>query len=235
MTLSPWDIRWKLAACLVTGCLLVMIERVPIAAAAFLLTLAAAALCRIRWTKLSPRLGIILLGLAPLLILLPFVWPPGRDFAFSWLGVERAASIALRALSLGVLVQIVLDGAPLQRTLAAAWSLGVPGPLVQIVLLAQRYAGTFAAEFRRLRTAWQARGFHPGTNLHTYHTFGLGMGALLVRAGERGGWVAMAMQARGYDGRFHAGPSDPVGLTSVLASFALPATAAALLAWDRLA
>lgn len=224
-----------LAAILPAGIAIVLLERIPPAAAALGLCSLLAAIVPIRWHKMPARLGLILLGLAPILMLLPFVWPPGRGFGFSMIGLERGISIALRALSLGVLAQVVVDAAPLHRTLAAARSLGIPEPLVQIVLLVQRYAATITEEIRRLRVAWRARGFVPGTNSHTYRTLALGIGSVLVRSGDRGERVAAAMKARGFHGEFHAPPRPPASTAGIAASIALIAAAAGLLAWDRLA
>ena len=75
--------------------------------------------------------------------------------------------------------------------------------LVQIAMLAYRYAFLFFAEARRVRIALRTRAFRPATNLRTYQTTGQAIGSLLLRGGDRAEQVADAMRTRGFDGRFH--------------------------------
>ncbi|MCJ8499355.1 cobalt ECF transporter T component CbiQ [Desulfatitalea alkaliphila] len=82
--------------------------------------------------------------------------------------------------------------------------LGVPAKLVQLLLLAYRYAFVIAHEYQRLLRAARMRNFRPTTNLHTYKTYAYLVGMLFVRASERARRVHLAMKCRGFNGRFHS-------------------------------
>lgn len=150
---------------------------------------------------------------SPFLVLAPFTDP----------SLAPAAALALRVLAVGAFAVVLVRTGPLARTFAAAHALRVPSPLVQVAQLAHRYTFLLAAEVRRVRVALRARGFRPRTNAHTYRTLGHGVGALLVRSGERADRVAAAMRCRGYDGTarpladFHTAPADALSFAAVVA------------------
>jgi cobalt/nickel transport system permease protein len=58
-------------------------------------------------------------------------------------------------------------------------------------------------EYLRLRGAMKVRGFRPGTNWHTYRSFGYLVGMMLVRAIERSERILGAMKCRGFSGRIY--------------------------------
>jgi cobalt/nickel transport system permease protein len=81
-------------------------------------------------------------------------------------------------------------------------ALRVPERLVQLLMFTIRYIETLREEYNRLRAAMKMRGFRPGTNWHTYRSFGYLVGMMLVRALERSERVLGAMKCRGFTGRF---------------------------------
>jgi len=218
---SRWDPRWKLAAillaCGATACL-----RTPAAAAAALgIALLLAAISRIPPRRIAARLALIAVSLAPFIAVLPFIE-----------GTTLALVIGLRALAIGMLA-LVLLATPIERVLVASQSLGLPGPLVQIALLAQRYAHTFADEFHRLRIAWRVRGFQPAADAATARTLAHGIGALLVRSHDRGTQVSHAMRARGFDGTFRTLAPCRTTVADVLGSVAVMAMFVALVVGEQ--
>jgi cobalt/nickel transport system permease protein len=58
-------------------------------------------------------------------------------------------------------------------------------------------------EYQRIMKAVRVRGFRPGTNLHTYRTYGYILGMLFVRSYDRAERIRAAMLCRGFSGRFY--------------------------------
>lgn len=233
--LTRWDARWKLAAILIACVIIACLRTEQAAAAALGIALATAAVARVRPRKIADRLALIALSLLPFLIVLPFEWDADRGILFSRPGFDFALTLALRAFAIGVLALVLVTSAPLDRLIVAAQKLGLPAPLTRIVLLTHRYAQGIVDEVRRLRIAWRVRGFRPATNLRTYRTYAYGLGAVLVRSGERGEVLAAAMRARGYDGRYRSLTPFRTTPVDVLAAGLLIASLLALAVWERLA
>jgi len=192
--LTRWDPRWKLAGLLMTSAAFAVITHPLLTAIAFALGLIGVRVGRLNRRDVCGRLLMISFGMLPVLLVFPFT----NDN-----GLTLAISMTLRALAIACVGSILLRTAPLTQTLAAAHCLYLPGVLVQIALLAYRYAFLFFAEARRVRIALRTRAFRAATNLRTYQTTGQAIGSLLVRGGDRAEQVADAMRTRGFDGRFH--------------------------------
>jgi cobalt/nickel transport system permease protein len=220
--LARWDARWKLAALLLAVAATVSLHQVGPAAAAFAAALGLAALGRVPPGAVAGRVGLLLLGVAPLLIFVPFT-----------AGVAEAAVLTLRVLAVGLLALVLTRTAPLARTFAAAHCLWLPGVLVQVAQLAYRYTFLLAAEARRTRVALRSRGFQAGTNRHTYRTLGYAVGALLVRSGDRAERVSDAMRCRGFDGTYHSVAEFRTTTADVIGFVLVAAGAAALVLADR--
>jgi cobalt/nickel transport system permease protein len=222
---SRWDARWKLAALVLAMVGVVLLRNPWPAGVAFGLALALAMLGRVRWSVLGSRWLVLAVGVAPVLVVLPFTAGNG------W---EMGVAVGFRAFAIGTLAVVLVYTAPLARTFAAAHSLYVPGVLVQIAQLAHRYSLLFFGEARQVRIAMRTRGFRSGTNAHTYRTLGSAAGTLLVRGGDRAEHVADAMRCRGFDGTyrpmspFHTGVWDLVRFVGVVLGVGM------LVLWDRL-
>ena len=78
-----------------------------------------------------------------------------------------------------------------------------PQILTQIATFMLRYLDVLAGEARRMRVARLSRGDDPRF-LWQLRGFAAGVGALFLRAFERGERVYLAMLSRGYDGRMPA-------------------------------
>jgi cobalt/nickel transport system permease protein len=223
---SRWDARWKLAAVLLAIVGVAVLRHPLPSAGALLVAVALVLLGRVRAGVLLSRGLVLLFAIAPVLVILPLTAANGP---------LAAVGIGLRAFAVGTLAVVLVHSAPLARTFAAAHALSIPGVLVQIAQLAHRYSLLFFGELRRVRVALRARGFHPGTNAHTYRTLGSAAGTLLVRGGDRAERVADAMRTRGFDGTYH--PAIPFRTTTadVFAFAAVLLAFTALVLWDRLA
>ncbi|MFI2712000.1 cobalt ECF transporter T component CbiQ [Micromonospora sp. NPDC018662] len=171
-----------------------------------LLVTAVAALARVgpRW----------LLGRA--LIELPFVL---FAFALPFLGAgERVEAVGLSLSvdglhgafnilakgTLGVLASLLLAATTTTRDLILGLDrLRCPQILTQIATFMLRYLEVLVGEARRMRLARVSRGDDPRF-LWQLRGFAAGVGALFLRAFERGERVYLAMVSRGYTGRMPA-------------------------------
>ena len=220
---ARWDGRWKLAALglLVVGVSLLS-NHWP-TATAFVMAIVLAVAARLPASVLVGRLLLLMLGLIPVWLVLPFTADDG---------VLTATTLSLRLLAIGTVGLVLLRSAPLPVTLAAAHRLFVPGVLIQVSQLAYRYAFLFFDEARRLRIALKVRGFRARTSAHTYRTTGHSVGTLLVRGGDRAERVADAMRCRGFDGRFHCLHRFETTTADVFAFLLIVSLTAALVCWD---
>ncbi len=220
---ARWDGRWKLAA---LGLMMVGVSVLsnpwPTAAAGGL-ALLLAGFARLPASVLVGRLLLLMLGLIPVWLVLPFTADNGT---------LTATTLSLRLLAIGTVGLVLLRSAPLPVTLAAAHRLFVPGVLIQVAQLAYRYAFLFFDEARRLRIALKVRGFRARTSTHTYRTTGHTVGTLLVRGGDRAERVADAMRCRGFDGRFHCLHRFETTTADVVAFLLTMTLTAALVCWD---
>ncbi|WNM40774.1 cobalt ECF transporter T component CbiQ [Micromonospora halotolerans] len=171
-----------------------------------LLVVAVAALARVgpRW----------LLGRA--LIELPFVL---FAFALPFFGTGERVDVAGLSLSvdglhgawnilakgtLGVLASLLLAATTTTRDLIVGLDrLRCPQILTQIATFMLRYLDVLVGEARRMRVARMSRGDDPRF-LWQLRGFAAGVGALFLRAFERGERVYLAMVSRGYTGRMPA-------------------------------
>ncbi len=207
--LRRFDPRWKLAALALAALVAALLRTLPAAAVALASALLLAWLGRVsrRWllARLGALAGALVLFALPLPLLVrgdpAWAWGPVQ---FSLEGARLGLLVALKALTVGVLVLVLLATAPLDATLKAAHALRVPGLLVQLAMLSYRYLFVLADELLRLRIALRVRGYRNRANWHSYRTIGHVAGTLLVRGYERGERVGQAMRCRGFDGQFRS-------------------------------
>jgi cobalt/nickel transport system permease protein len=236
--LARWDARWKLAAILLTVCGVAALDHLAPAVTALGVGLFLLVLARLQGSWIRGRLFLFALAALPFLLVLPFTldgegWDVGPVHV-SERGLVAGFAVFCRGLAVGCFALVLIGTAPLHHTLAAAHKLKVPGLLVQLTLLAYRYAFLLAEEFRRVRIAMRTRGFRVRANRHGYRALGHATGALLVRGADRADNVAAAMRCRGFDGTFHTLAAFRTTVADVLAFLMLLAATIALVAWDRL-
>ncbi|MEU8298067.1 cobalt ECF transporter T component CbiQ [Micromonospora sp. NPDC048909] len=106
--------------------------------------------------------------------------------------------------TLGVLVSLLLAATTTTRDLIVGLDrLRCPQVLTQIATFMLRYLDVLVGEARRMRVARISRGDDPRF-LWQLRGFAAGVGALFLRAFERGERVYLAMLSRGYSGRMPA-------------------------------
>jgi len=168
-----------------------------------LLVIGAAALARVplRWllTRSLIELPFVVLALA-----LPFL---GQGERVTWLGLSLSVeglyggwNIIAKG-TLGVLASLLLAATTTTRDLVLGLDrLHCPQVLTQIATFMLRYLEVLGDEARRMRIARISRGDDPRF-LWQLRGFAAGVGALFLRAFERGERVYLAMLSRGYSGR----------------------------------
>ena len=106
--------------------------------------------------------------------------------------------------TLGVLASLLLAATTTTRDLIVGLDrLRCPQVLTQIATFMLRYLDVLVGEARRMRVARISRGDDPRF-LWQLRGFAAGVGALFLRAFERGERVYLAMVSRGYTGRMPA-------------------------------
>ncbi|MEU2662050.1 cobalt ECF transporter T component CbiQ [Micromonospora sp. NPDC007220] len=106
--------------------------------------------------------------------------------------------------TLGVLASLLLAATTTTRDLIVGLDrLRCPQILTQIATFMLRYLDVLVGEARRMRVARMSRGDDPRF-LWQLRGFATGVGALFLRAFERGERVYLAMLSRGYTGRMPA-------------------------------
>ena len=195
-----------------------------------LLLVALAALARVPAGWLAKR-ATIELPFVVLAVALPFA---GQGERISWLGLSLSVDGLHGAWNifakgtLGVVASLLLAATTTMRDLILGLDrLRCPAVFTQIATFMLRYLDILADDARRMRIARLSRGYDPRF-LWQLKAFAVGVGALFLRAYERGERVYLAMVSRGYDGRL----PRPEGAGATTADWAvsavLPAAAAAI-------
>jgi cobalt/nickel transport system permease protein len=169
---------------------------------ALVLALVAVA-ARVRPLWLAKR-AMIELPFVLLAVALPVA---GHGERVTWLGMSLSVDGLYGAWNifakgtLGVLASLLLAATTTMRDLIVGLDrLRCPQVIVQIATFMLRYIDVLAEEARRMRIARLSRGSDPRF-LWQVKAFATGVGALFLRAFERGERVYLAMVSRGYTGR----------------------------------
>ncbi len=173
--------------------------------AAVLLVLAA----RIDLRTLAIRLFVVNGFVAFLWVTLPLTYPGPSiselgPLRFSEPGVLLAAMITIKANAIVLLLIALLATSTVADIGYGLERLKLSGKLCLLLLFSYRYVSVIHQEYQRLARAARLRCFTPGTNLHTYRTYGYLFGMTLLKSWLRAERVQQAMALRGFNGRFHS-------------------------------
>jgi len=191
---------------------------------------AVAALARVGGGWLAKR-ATIELPFVLLAVVLPFA---GTGERVDWLGMSLSVDGLYGAWNifakgtLGVLASLLLAATTTTRDLIRGLDrLRCPQIITQIATFMVRYLDVLSGEARRMRVARLSRGYDPRF-LWQVKAFAIGVGALFLRAFERGERVYLAMVSRGYTGRMPALDTGPAAATTSqwLTAATVPAAAA---------
>jgi cobalt/nickel transport system permease protein len=195
-----------------------------------LLIAAVAAAARVRPGWLARR-ATIELPFVLLAVALPFA---GHGERVTWLGLSLSVdglygawNIAAKG-TLGVLASLLLAGTTTMRDLIGGLDrLRCPAVFTQIATFMLRYLDILIDDARRMRIARLSRGYDPRF-LWQVRAFAVSIGALFLRAFERGERVYLAMLSRGYTGRLPRADRAPATAGQWAASALLPVAAAGI-------
>jgi cobalt/nickel transport system permease protein len=195
-----------------------------------LLLVALAALARVPAGWLAKR-ATIELPFVVLAVALPFA---GQGERISWLGLSLSVDGLHGAWNifakgtLGVVASLLLAATTTMRDLILGLDrLRCPAVFTQIATFMLRYLDILADDARRMRIARLSRGYDPRF-LWQLKAFAVGVGALFLRAYERGERVYLAMVSRGYEGRLPRPEGGGATTADWAVSAVLPAAAAAI-------
>jgi len=219
----------KIAAMALFTVIVVITPREEIwAFAGYTLVLAVvAAFARVRPGWLGKR-ALIEVPFIILAVVLPFT--EGGE-QVTWLGLSLSVDGLYGAWNifvkgtLGVLASLLLAATTTTRDLILGLDrLRCPQVITQIATFMVRYLDVLTGEARRMRVARISRGYDPRF-LWQVKAFAVGVGALFLRAFERGERVYLAMVARGYTGRLPAPDAGDAGALPWLAAATVPVAA----------
>ncbi|WP_138469243.1 cobalt ECF transporter T component CbiQ [Poseidonocella sp. HB161398] len=234
--IRPGDLRLRLVSALAAILLMTPVAGLGPAACylGLVLALVLAAERTLPWRRLLHLEAFLVL----LFLTLPFTIPGETLFrigplAASREGVLRVLVLAAKVSGSVLLLSLFFARAEPARLGAALRALGLPEAMVRIFLGLVRYLGLIRAEFARLQDAMRMRAFRPGSNRHTWRSYGNMTGMLLLRAVARAERVDEAMRMRGYAGRFPGSALPPPAAADWLAGAGLVILAGLLLLWDK--
>lgn len=166
-----------------------------------------------------------------LAVALPFA---GHGERVTWLGMSLSVDGLYGAWNifakgtLGVLASLLLAATTTARDLLLGLDrLRCPRVFTQIATFMLRYMDILADDARRMRVARLSRGYDPRF-LWQVKAFAVSVGALFLRAFERGERVYLAMLSRGYTGRLPAAEGGGATTAQWATSAALPIAAACI-------
>jgi cobalt/nickel transport system permease protein len=237
-----WDARWKLVGLGgLAGVAAVLQQPGAIAGAVFI------AVVVFLFSRLPLGFGMKRLRAPLLLVLLmavPLVLTAGGDklamlgpIVLSRVGLLLSARIALKIVAVVLLFVALFGTAPLQLTLKAARSWGVPPTFITLFLFTYRYIFLYREDLHKLLTAARLRGYQLHRGIVSLRgTVGL-FTTLLIRSYEQSERVAAAMRLRGFTGsyrtvgQFHTKAAD---VTKLLLSLVAAATCVVLeIVWKK--
>ena len=200
------DPRVRIVLTVIFAVVVVSLSNLWVLSAALCLSLSLLAVSGLPTRKTLKRMAMMDSFIIFMLVMLPFTMPGEAMFSLwgveaSWQGLWRAVEIALTANAV-ILAVMTLVGTMEPVTMGhALFALKTPERLVHLMMFTIRYIDVLREEYQRLRTSMKLRGFRPGTNWHTYRTYGYLVGMMLVRAIERSERILAAMKCRGFSGR----------------------------------
>ncbi|SDW72631.1 cobalt/nickel transport system permease protein [Ruegeria halocynthiae] len=204
--INDYDPRMRIVMACVFAIITVALSTIPALTVALAVSIGLLLMSRLPIRRSLKRMAMMDSFIIFMLVLLPFSMPGDAMFTVfgfpaSWQGLWKAIEIALTANAV-ILTLMVLVGTLEPVTLGhALHKLRCPEGLVHLLMFTIRYIEVLREEYLRLRGAMKIRGFRPGTNWHTYRSFGYLVGMMLVRAIERSERILDAMKCRGFSGR----------------------------------
>ena len=202
------DPRVKIITAAILSLIIAICHDFNTAAAGLLLALVLTGVSRIPLRRVMRRLLIVNTFNLLLFILLPLTYDQGPGISFAGVelskpGLMLAALITLKANTIILYFISLLATSTVAQLGHGLQKMHLSPRLCMLLLFSYRYIFAIYQEYNRLRRAASLRCFKPGTNLHTYKTYGHLLGMLLVKSWNRASRVQQAMELRGFRGTFN--------------------------------
>ena len=200
-----WDPRVKLVSFSFLVLSIALLPNLLSASLGFVLAITFVFLSRIPLSFVLRNLKWVIIFVLFFLIIMPLT-VPGEVLArvnfvtISWEGLRLASLIALRAISICMLIFPMIGTMRFHSTLKALSRLKIPNKLIQMIMFTYRYIFVFIEESRRMFIAAEARLFRKKTNFHTLRITSNLIGMLFIHGFERTQDIYNAMASRGYKG-----------------------------------
>jgi cobalt/nickel transport system permease protein len=203
------DPRVKICIALPFAVTAALLRTFPAAGAALVVSAVLLFWARLPLSEVLGRLALVNLFILFLWLFLPFSTPGQEIFSLGPLvctrqGLELAGLITLKSNAVVLAILALLSTSSLPALGHALSKLGLPDKLTFLLLISYRYLEVIFQEYHRLQEAARIRAFRPGTNMHTYRTYGYLLAMVLLNSYERAQRVYQAMLLRGFQGRFYS-------------------------------
>ena len=202
------DPRAKLIVIVCFSFAVALAERLLVVIPCFFLSLLLLWLSRVSGRQAVKRLTVVNVFILILWVFLPFTVEGHALFRAGPLvatreGVMFSALVTLKANAILLSMMALVASTTIFDVGRAMRRLYVPEKIAHLILFTYRYLHVMHMEYQRIMKAVRVRGFRPGTNLHTYRTYGYILGMLFVRSYDRAERIRAAMLCRGFSGRFY--------------------------------
>ncbi|MDD3620303.1 MAG: CbiQ family ECF transporter T component, partial [Desulfobulbaceae bacterium] len=186
-----WNPAVKVAALLLYCFLVVSLKTLVCSAAALMISILAVYSSRLPWRRSLQRLAAMSGFLIMFLLVLPFtsreqpgeillIFPLLPGFPFHLNGFLLALTIVVKACAIALLMEPMLATSSLSATLHGFSRIGIPSPIIQMILLSHRYIFVFHQELLRMLRSMRVRGFTARTDILTMKTLGNCFGMLFI-------------------------------------------------------
>ncbi|MDA3969743.1 MAG: cobalt ECF transporter T component CbiQ [Desulfobulbaceae bacterium] len=163
---------------------------------------------RLKWRQVLMRLVVVNSFIAFLWLTLPLTYPGDTiglgPINLSRQGIELVTLITIKTNGIILIFISLLATSTVAELGHGLEGLRLPTKLCLLLLFSYRYIFVVSQEYQRLARAAKLRCFRPGTNLHTYRTYGHLFGMTLVKSWNRAERVGQGMLLRGFHGRFYS-------------------------------
>ncbi len=209
---SSWvhrlDPRVKILVSLIFSIVVALENRLEVVVFSLTIPMLLLIITRCNLQRFARRLLIVNGLIVFLWVFLPFTTPGEVVFHVGFLqasreGIYQALLITLKSNSILFMVTAMLGTSQIFSLVHALSHLHVPNKLVHLFFFCFRYVHVIDDEYHRLLKAMKIRGFHPGTNIHTYRSYSYMLGMLLVRSFDRSRRIMQAMKLRGFKNKFY--------------------------------
>jgi len=202
------DPKIRIIASIVFSFSAALCDNLYIAVLYFIISLILITLARLNRRDVIKRLESICWFLLMIWVILPLTFDGDTLYQYHWLkisgpGIILCCKITIKSITILLAFTALIATMTIASLGNGLHKLNVPDKMVFLLLMSYRYIAVIGEEYKRLLRAAKFRGFKPGTNLHSYKTFGFLAGMLFVRASVRAQRVYQAMLCRGFNQKFH--------------------------------